>query len=58
MRGVAGNQHHIKVLFTSGYASNRIVRDGALELGDSLISKPYRRAELLQRVRAALDKAT
>ena len=45
----------IKVLYTSGYAENAVIHSGKLEEGVTLVIKPYRRAELLEKVRAMLD---
>lgn len=45
----------LKVLYTSGYNENVIVHNGMLDENVSLISKPYRRQELAQRIRAVLD---
>ncbi len=45
----------IKVLFTSGYTQDAVVHHGRLDAGVQLLSKPYRRAELLAKVRDALD---
>lgn len=39
----------LKVLFTSGYTDNAIVHHGRLDRGVSLLSKPYRRAELAKK---------
>jgi CheY-like chemotaxis protein len=47
----------LPVLYTSGYAENAIVHQGQLELGVLLLSKPYSRAELARKVRAALASA-
>ena len=44
----------LPVLFTSGYAENAIAHQGQLEPGVSLLSKPYNRADLALKVRAAL----
>lgn len=44
----------LPVLFTSGYAENAIAHQGQLEPGVSLLSKPYTRADLARKVRAAL----
>lgn len=44
----------LPVLFTSGYAENAIVHQGQLDPGVSLLSKPYSRADLARKVRAAL----
>jgi PAS domain S-box-containing protein len=48
-------QPDIKVLYTTGYAENTIVHHGKLDPGVTLVNKPYRRAELLEKVRAILD---
>ena len=48
-------QPGIKVLFTTGYAENAVAHRGKLESGATLVNKPYRRAELLDKVRAMLD---
>jgi PAS domain S-box-containing protein len=47
----------IKVLFTSGYARQAIVHDGRLDQGVELLTKPFTRAQLGERVRAVLDSA-
>jgi CheY-like chemotaxis protein len=44
----------LKVLYTSGYAQDAILRH-QLEPGVDLLAKPYVRRELCRRVRAALD---
>jgi CheY-like chemotaxis protein len=49
-----------KVLYTSGYTDNALIEHGRLDQGAMLLTKPYRRSELAQMVRAALsasDKA-
>ena len=48
-------QPRIKVLYTTGYAENAVVNNGQLNLGVNLLNKPYRREELLEKVRAILD---
>lgn len=45
----------IKVLFTSGYSENAIVHHGRLDPGVQLLSKPYRKRDLAERVRRILD---
>jgi CheY-like chemotaxis protein len=46
-----------KVLFTSGYTENAIVHHGRLDPGVLLLGKPYRKSDLAQIVRTALDSA-
>ena len=48
-------QPSIKVLYTSGYAENAVVHNGQLDPGVTVVTKPYRRAELLGKVRTLLD---
>lgn len=48
----------LKVLITTAYASDALFRDGRLEPGFKLLSKPFTAAELANRVRQALDEAT
>lgn len=45
----------LKVLYTSGHSATAIIREGRLDLGVELLSKPYRRAELAFRLRKVLD---
>jgi CheY-like chemotaxis protein len=47
----------IKVVYTSGYSQSAIVHHGRLDPGVLLLTKPYRRSELAQIVRAALNEA-
>jgi CheY-like chemotaxis protein len=42
----------LKVLFTSGYTENAIVHQGRLDPGVNLISKPYLRKQLADKLRA------
>ena len=44
----------LPVLYTSGYTENAIVHHGRLDPGVILLSKPYRRADLAQKVAFAL----
>jgi signal transduction histidine kinase/CheY-like chemotaxis protein len=46
---------HLRVLYTSGYSADAMVHHDRLDPGVQLLGKPYRRAELAQRIRAALD---
>jgi len=45
----------IKVLFSSGYTRNALIRDRRLEEGVHLLTKPFRLAELANTVRRVLD---
>lgn len=45
----------LKVLYTSGYTENAIVHQGRLDPGVHLLAKPYRRIELANAVRRALE---
>lgn len=47
---------NLVVLFTSGYTQNAIIHGGRLDPGVELLSKPYRREELAQKVRSLLSK--
>ncbi|MDX1572509.1 MAG: PAS domain-containing protein [Methylophaga sp.] len=46
----------LRVLFTSGYTENSIVHHGRLDKGILLLSKPYNRDELAQKIRQALSQ--
>jgi len=47
----------LKTLFTSGYTENTIVHNGRLDPGVQLISKPYGRDQLAQKLRSVLGQA-
>jgi PAS domain S-box-containing protein len=47
----------VKVLYTSGYTDDAIVHDGQLDPGVILLGKPYRKSDLAQKIREALDGA-
>lgn len=47
-----------KVLYSSGYTDNAIVHHGRLDEGVSLLNKPFRKADMAQKVRAVLDAPT
>lgn len=47
---------NLRVLFTSGFTENAIVHHGKLDAGVLLLSKPYRRQELAEKLRQALDQ--
>jgi CheY-like chemotaxis protein len=44
----------LKVLYSSGYTANEILHHGRVDAGALLLPKPYRRADLARKVRAAL----
>ncbi len=46
-----------KVLYSSGYTDNAIVHHGRLDEGVNLLNKPFRKAEMAQKVRMVLDGA-
>lgn len=45
----------LRVLFTSGYTEDTIVHQGRLDPGVNLLGKPYRRADLVAKIRQVLD---
>jgi CheY-like chemotaxis protein len=47
----------IKVLFMSGYTRDAIMRDGRLETGVELLSKPFTFAALSKKLRAVMDRS-
>jgi signal transduction histidine kinase/DNA-binding response OmpR family regulator len=46
---------HVEILFTSGYPETELASGGRLDAGVSLLSKPYPREKLAQRIREILD---
>jgi PAS domain S-box-containing protein len=44
----------VRVLYTSGYTDNTIVHEGHLDPGVALLPKPYRKADLSQKIREML----
>jgi two-component system cell cycle sensor histidine kinase/response regulator CckA len=45
----------VRVLYTSGYTEDAILRHGVLDDASRFLSKPYTPAELRRRIREALD---
>ncbi|MCC8402304.1 PAS domain S-box protein [Paraburkholderia sp. MMS20-SJTN17] len=45
----------LKVLYTSGYAQTAIIHDGKLDRGVQLLSKPYSRERLAQKIRQVFE---
>ncbi|MEP9350033.1 response regulator [Xanthobacter sp. KR7-225] len=48
----------IRVLFTTGYARNAVLRQGRLERGVNLLTKPYTQTELVRKVTSILEQTT
>jgi hypothetical protein len=46
----------IKAVFISGYAADIIQKKGIIEEGTEFITRPFRKNDLLQKVREVLDK--
>ena len=42
------------MIYTTGYAEHAVVHNGKLDPGATLLTKPYRRTDLLREVHAAL----
>jgi signal transduction histidine kinase/DNA-binding response OmpR family regulator len=55
---IRARRPHTKVLFTSGYAGDRFVRQGILKPGINFIAKPFSPLGLVRKVRETLDKQT
>ena len=49
-------QPDIKILFTTGYVENALAHEWQFDPAVMLVKKPYRKTELLEKVRAVLDK--
>jgi len=47
----------LRVLFTSGYTENAVIHHGRLDPGVLLLAKPYRKSDLAEMIRKALDTA-
>ncbi|MGV8997133.1 MAG: PAS domain S-box protein [Parvibaculaceae bacterium] len=48
---------NLKVLLTSGYALDALTSRGRLEVGTTVLHKPYRKAALAQHLRRIIDKS-
>jgi len=48
----------IRLLFMSGYTSNVIAHHGVLDDGVAFIQKPFSMADMTEKVRNVLDKAS
>jgi CheY-like chemotaxis protein len=51
---VVARRPGMKVLYTSGYTDDAIVHEGHLDPGVALLRKPYRKADLAQKIREVL----
>ena len=49
-------QPEIKILFTSGYTRNSVIHHGRLEPGINFLGKPYRKAQLAEKIRDVLSR--
>jgi signal transduction histidine kinase/CheY-like chemotaxis protein len=54
---VASRCPHIKVLFTSGYTDDAIIRHGIVDQGKNFLQKPFTFDGLARKVRAVLDES-
>ena len=50
------NRPELKVLLTSGFTSKTIAQNGQVHFVTQMLSKPYRKADLAQRIRTILDE--
>jgi len=49
-------QPEIKILFTTGYAETDIIENSRHKIGNNLLKKPYRQAEVLDKIREMFDQ--
>jgi CheY-like chemotaxis protein len=56
VRAARDLQPTIKILFTSGYTRNSIIHHGRLEPGIEFLGKPYRKAQLAEKIRDVLSR--
>jgi hypothetical protein len=54
-RGCRKRRRNGEVLHTSGYTDNAIVHQGRLDPGVLLLTKPYRKSQLADTIRRALN---
>ena len=54
---IAASRPDVAVVYMSGYTADSIGHDGILEEGVALIGKPFRKAQMLRKIREALDGA-
>ena len=53
---IAGRQPSPRILFMSGYSENATRRRGGIADDAGLLSKPFRKIDLAERLRETLDK--
>jgi response regulator RpfG family c-di-GMP phosphodiesterase len=53
---ISKHDRSIRVLYTSGYADDTIVRHGVLDPGTAFMQKPFTPEQLLGRVRDVLSR--
>jgi len=46
----------IKIIFTTGYSQDVLMKDGTIEQSTTIVNKPYTRSELLDIIRTTLDQ--
>lgn len=51
-----GRRPHLKIVFMTGYAQGSIMQHGRLDPGLDLLSKPFTRGALVQKIRASLAR--
>jgi CheY-like chemotaxis protein len=54
-KAAQARQAGLRVLYMSGYTRNAILHNGALDEGVQLITKPFRKADLAQKLREVLS---
>jgi two-component system, cell cycle sensor histidine kinase and response regulator CckA len=45
-----------KIVYSSGYAGNQIIRNGELKAGIHFVHKPYSPRDMLKKIREVLDE--
>ena len=56
-RSILARHPHAPILFMSGYTENAIVHHGRLDPGVELISKPFRKSDLIRRLAEVVESA-
>lgn len=50
------NRLGLRVLYTSGYTDNALLKQGMLDTSKNFLAKPYTLAKMAERIRATLDR--